>query len=143
VWLAVYPHHPTWEAARDEGSRSALVSEWHLHASHRVPPASIGPVCTQLAQNLCSGALPEAGAYQQSDHLLDEMWHYLKQKRRKVWIWKALDRDTGQLLDWECGRRDKATLGAMGCEGVLHRQMGHIRISHPAGHTGAEQSHDA
>jgi insertion element IS1 protein InsB len=41
---------------------------------------------------------------------LDEMWHYLKQKRRKLWIWKALDRDTGQLLDWECGRRDKATL---------------------------------
>ena len=41
---------------------------------------------------------------------LDEMWHYLKQKRRKLWIWKALDRDTGQLLDGECGRRDKATL---------------------------------
>jgi insertion element IS1 protein InsB len=41
---------------------------------------------------------------------LDEMWHYLTRKRRKLWIWKALDRDTGQLLDWECGRRDKATL---------------------------------
>jgi insertion element IS1 protein InsB len=41
---------------------------------------------------------------------LDEMWHYLKNKRRKLWIWKALDRDTGHLLDWECGRRDKATL---------------------------------
>jgi IS1 family transposase/transposase-like protein len=41
---------------------------------------------------------------------LDEMWHYLKQKRRKLWIWKALDRGTGQLLDWECGRRGKATL---------------------------------
>ena len=38
------------------------------------------------------------------------MWHYLTRKRRKLWIWKALDRDTGQLLDWECGRRDKATL---------------------------------
>jgi IS1 family transposase len=24
--------------------------------------------------------------------------------------WKALDRDTGQLLGWGCGRRDKATL---------------------------------
>jgi hypothetical protein len=34
---------------------------------------------------------------------LDEMWQYLKQKRRKLWIWKALDRDTGRLLDWECG----------------------------------------
>jgi transposase-like protein len=41
---------------------------------------------------------------------LNEMWHYLKKKRQKLWIWKALDRDTGQLLDWECGRRDKATL---------------------------------
>jgi insertion element IS1 protein InsB len=41
---------------------------------------------------------------------LDEMWHYLKNKRRKLWIWKALDHNTGQLLDWECGRRDKATL---------------------------------
>ena len=40
---------------------------------------------------------------------LDEMWHYLKKKRRKLWIWKALDHHTGQLLDWECGRRDKTT----------------------------------
>jgi IS1 family transposase len=41
---------------------------------------------------------------------LDERWHYLKKKRCKLRIWKVLDRDTGQLLDWECGRRDKATL---------------------------------
>jgi insertion element IS1 protein InsB len=41
---------------------------------------------------------------------LDEMWHYLKKKRRKLWIWKALDRDTVRLLDWACGRRDKTTL---------------------------------
>jgi insertion element IS1 protein InsB len=41
---------------------------------------------------------------------LEEMWHYLKRKRQKLWIWKALDHDSGQLLDWECGRRDKVTL---------------------------------
>jgi insertion element IS1 protein InsB len=41
---------------------------------------------------------------------LDEMWHYPKHKRWKLWIWKALNCDIGQLLDWECGRRDKATL---------------------------------
>ena len=44
---------------------------------------------------------------------LDEMWHYLKNKRQQLWSWKALDRDTGQLLDWECGRRDKTTLKKM------------------------------
>ena len=41
---------------------------------------------------------------------LDEMWHYLKKKRRTLWIWKALDHHTGQLLDWDCGRRDQTTL---------------------------------
>jgi len=33
-----------------------------------------------------------------------------QKKRHTLWIWKALDRDTGHLLDWECGRRDAATL---------------------------------
>ena len=27
-----------------------------------------------------------------------------------MWIWKALCRDTGELIAWECGHRDKATL---------------------------------
>jgi insertion element IS1 protein InsB len=44
---------------------------------------------------------------------LDEMWHYLKNRRQKLWIWKALDSDSGKLLDWECGRRNKATLKMM------------------------------
>ncbi len=34
---------------------------------------------------------------------LDEMWHYLKNKRQKLWSWKASDCDTGQLLDWDAG----------------------------------------
>ena len=40
---------------------------------------------------------------------LDEMWHYLK-KSNKLWVWKAWDRATGRLLDWELGGRDRATL---------------------------------
>ena len=41
---------------------------------------------------------------------LDEMWHYIGNKKNKLWIWKALDRNTGHLIDWECGGRDKETL---------------------------------
>src|SRR5262249_355371 len=44
---------------------------------------------------------------------LYEMWHYLKNKRQKLWIWKSRDRDSGQVLDWECGRRAKRTLQKM------------------------------
>src|SRR4051812_13751851 len=32
-----------------------------------------------------------------------------KKKADKLWVWKARDRATGRLLDWELGGRDKAT----------------------------------
>jgi insertion element IS1 protein InsB len=41
---------------------------------------------------------------------LDEMWHFLKKKANKLWIWKARDRASGRVVDWECGGRDAATL---------------------------------
>ena len=41
---------------------------------------------------------------------LDEMWHYIGNKKNKLWIWKALDRNTGHLIDWECGGRNAETL---------------------------------
>jgi Transposase and inactivated derivatives, IS1 family len=44
---------------------------------------------------------------------LDEMWHYLHSKKNKLWIWKAYCRDTGQLIDWECDKRDQSTLFRM------------------------------
>ena len=40
---------------------------------------------------------------------LDEMWHFLQRRDNKVWIWKAYDRATGRLVDWECGDRDERT----------------------------------
>src|SRR3954471_13287470 len=43
---------------------------------------------------------------------LDEMWHFLK-KSDKLWVWKARDRSTGRLLDWELGGRDKAACGRL------------------------------
>ena len=40
----------------------------------------------------------------------------MSKKKNKCWIWKALCRDTGELIAWECGDRDKATLGKLiGC----------------------------
>ena len=39
-----------------------------------------------------------------------------KKKSEPLWIWKAWDRASGQLVDWECGGRDKAT-----CERLIAR----------------------
>ena len=38
---------------------------------------------------------------------LDEMWHFLNSKDEKLWIWKAINHDTGELLNWECGDRSE------------------------------------
>ena len=37
-------------------------------------------------------------------------WDVALSEKNKRWIWKALCRGTGELIDWECGHRDKATL---------------------------------
>lgn len=34
---------------------------------------------------------------------------FLKFKKKQVWIWKAYCGETGELIDWECGGRDKKT----------------------------------
>ena len=44
---------------------------------------------------------------------LDEMWHYLNSKEEKLWIWKALNHDTRELIDWECGDRSEKTAAAL------------------------------
>ena len=44
---------------------------------------------------------------------LDEMWHFLNSKDNKLWIWKAINHDTGELLDWECGDRSEETAAVL------------------------------
>jgi insertion element IS1 protein InsB len=44
---------------------------------------------------------------------IDEMWHYLHSKNHKLWIWKAIDHATGELIDWECGDRSEKTAAAL------------------------------
>ncbi len=34
-------------------------------------------------------------------------------KTQKLWIWKILDSNTGQLLEWECGDRSAETLSKL------------------------------
>lgn len=41
---------------------------------------------------------------------LDEVWHFIGRKACKLWIWLAFCRDTGHLVDWQCGHRDQQTL---------------------------------
>src|SRR5262245_1460243 len=78
----------------------------------------------------------------------DERWHSLKKKRHKLWIWKALDRDTGPRREglgvWAAGQGNVEANGRsprpVGRAAVLHRHMGDLCVRHPPGSTGAAQS---
>jgi insertion element IS1 protein InsB len=37
----------------------------------------------------------------------------LEKNADKLWVWKARDRASGRVVDWECGRRDAATLSRL------------------------------
>jgi insertion element IS1 protein InsB len=39
----------------------------------------------------------------------DEIWPFLQRKDNKVWFWKAYDRMTKRLINWECGNCDEPT----------------------------------
>ena len=40
---------------------------------------------------------------------LDEMWTFVGRKRRKVWLWLAVERASRRIVAWVLGRRDAAT----------------------------------
>ena len=40
---------------------------------------------------------------------LDEMWHFVKKKTEKLWIWRAYDPIARRTIAWVLGRRDDAT----------------------------------
>ncbi len=40
---------------------------------------------------------------------LDEMWTFVGQRRRKVWLWLAVERARRRIVAWVLGRRDAAT----------------------------------
>src|SRR3954462_3004730 len=64
--------------------------------SHLVPPKAVKPL---LPQRTTPASFAD-----------------LVKKSEPLWVWKAWDRASGQLVDWECGGRDKVT-----CERLIER----------------------
>ena len=113
MWLSVYPYHPTRPLQTKINAMLLYLSGISMNRIAfliRVSAQAVLNWIQAFAREHTEKPEPTGRTIVLE---LDEMWHYLKKKRQKLWIWKALDRDTGQLLDWECGRRDKATLQKM------------------------------
>src|SRR5215211_3984416 len=113
----LHRHAPTRQTAGPEGgSRAALrqrsLDEPHRPAAWRLDthhPGLARAVRGRLRAKTRAGG-PGGGDRPRRDVALSE------KKSEPLWIWKAWDRASGQLVDWECGDRDKAT-----CERLIER----------------------
>src|SRR3954468_13117063 len=113
----LHRHAPTRQAAGPEGGGRAALRERSLDEPHRPAAWRLNTDYPGLAGAVRRRLRPEARAGRTSggDRARRDV-ALLKKKSEPLWVWKAWDRATGQLVDWECGGRDKAT-----CERLIER----------------------
>ena len=108
---AVHPHHAARQARGDEAGGGRALLRRPVAERDRQAPGRLGAERHALGQGPRPGSLPQAGAGRARGRGRDRRGLARRPKKAsKLWIWKALERDTGRLIDWECGDRDAVTL---------------------------------
>src|SRR5829696_1428077 len=115
--LELHRHACPRQAAGPEGGGRAALCQRPVHEPHRQAPGCLDPHDPGLARAVRSRLRPEARARRPGggDRARREV-ALPEKKSEPLWVWKAWDRASGQLVDWECGGRDKAT-----CERLIAR----------------------
>src|SRR5690349_9247745 len=110
----LHRHAAARDAAPDQGHGRAPLPERAVDEPHRQAPGRVHAQRDDLdravRQSLRANARaerPRLGDRTRRDVALS------KKKSNKLWVWKARDRATGRVVDWECGGRDAATLSRL------------------------------
>src|SRR3954447_505506 len=113
----LHRHAHTRQTAGPEGGGRAALCQRPVDEPYRQVAGRLDPHHPGLARAVRPGLRAEAraggpggGDRTRRDGALSE------KKSDPLWVWKAWDRASGQLVDWECGGRDKAT-----CERLIKR----------------------
>src|SRR3954454_6410153 len=105
----LHRHAPTRQTAGPEGGGRAALRQRSLDEPHRPAPRCLDPHHPGLAGAVRGRLRPEARAGRTSGGDRTRRDGALSEKKSEpLWVWKAWDRASGQLVDWECGGREKA-----------------------------------
>src|SRR3954449_9180180 len=117
VRAELHRHAAARHAAAGQGRGGAALPERAVDEPHRQAPGRVDAQRAGLDRALRRSVRPEAraGGPRRRGRAGRDV-AFSKKKSNKLWVWKARDRATGRLLDWELGGRDKAT-----CERLLER----------------------
>src|SRR3954453_21059980 len=113
----LHRHAATRDAPSGEGHRCPAVPERPVDEPHSQAARGVDAERAGLDRALRRSLRPEtrAGRPRRCGRAGRDV-ALSKKKTDKLWVWKARDRTTGRLIDWELGDRDKAT-----CERLLER----------------------
>src|SRR5215218_6381451 len=113
----LHRHAPTRQTAGPEGGGRAALCQRPLDEPHRQAARCLHTYHPGLAGAVRGSLRPEAGAGGpgSGDRARRDV-ALLEKKSEPLWVWKAWDRASGHLVDWECGGRDKVT-----CERLIKR----------------------
>src|SRR3954452_13788166 len=114
VRAELHRHAAARHAAAGQGRGGAALPERAVDEPHRQAPGRVDAQRAGLDRALRRSLRPEArarGPRRRGRAGRDVA--FSKKKSAKLWVWKARDRATGRLLDWELGGRDAATLERM------------------------------
>src|SRR3954452_16135570 len=114
----LHRHAAPWHAAAGQGRGGAAVPERAVDEPHRQAARRVDAQRAGLDRALRRSVRPEARARARARGprrrgRAGRDVAFPKKKSNKLWVWKARDRATGRLIDWELGGRDKATLERM------------------------------
>src|SRR5215204_1966938 len=113
----LHRHARPGQAAGPEGGGRAALCQRLIHEPHRQAARCLDPYRPGLARAVRGRlrAKTRAGRTSGGDRARRDV-ALSEKKSEPLWIWKAWDRASGQLVDGECGGRDKAT-----CERLIAR----------------------
>src|ERR687884_243781 len=111
VRAQLHRHPAARDAAPDQGHRRPALPQRPVDEPHRQAARGLDPQRDDLDRAVRRSLRPETrarGPRRRGRAGRDVALP--KKKRNKLWVWKARDRATGRIIDWQLGGRDRATL---------------------------------
>src|SRR4051794_24141701 len=107
----LHRHAAARDAAAGEGDGGAALCQRPVGEPHGQAIGRIEAFGDDLDRAVRQGSRPQTRAGRPcSGHRARRDVALSKKKANKLWVWKAWDRASGRLVDWELGGRDAATL---------------------------------
>ena len=113
MFFAVYQANSSRSACTRKGHGSNLVHAWAFHTGYSQAHWGFSDCCFEVDKDIRQNTLWKTCARWCHHCWTRRNVALSRVKKNKLWIWKAYRRETGELIDWECGGRDKGTLSKL------------------------------